>query len=234
MAATAQQPAEAAASALAEPAAAEPEPAEAAPKTYSLITGVRPQFGEGREEMGGGAYYEGPFRYSKRDGRGLLVSNAEGTERYEGEFANDFPDGAGIKTWANGSVYDGQFREGRKEGQGTLREPNGRTYTGQWKDGKRHGIGTQVLDEHTRYEGRWENGLQNGTGKYFDSRQETVYEGQWRNGHHQGDGLLRHKNGMREKLSYEHGMLKSKEALPLPTQYQPIKSKGGQSQLVAA
>ncbi|CAK0893151.1 unnamed protein product, partial [Prorocentrum cordatum] len=58
---------------------------------------------------------EGAFRYGKRHGRGVLVSNADGTERYEGEFRSDFPEGAGRKVWPNGASYDGQWREGRKD-----------------------------------------------------------------------------------------------------------------------
>lgn len=206
-------------------AAVEDPPADAAAvgeKTYELITGVRPQFGEGREEMGNGAYYEGAFRYAKRHGHGVLVSNAEGTEFYEGEFCSDFPEGQGRKVWPDGNTYEGQWREGRKEGDGVLEEASGRKYSGQWKDGKRDGIGTQVFDEISRYEGRWQNGLQHGTGKYFDSRAETVYEGKWKNGHYDGEGLLRHKDGAREKQTYENGMLKHREVLPMPTEYVPI------------
>jgi len=192
-------------------------------KVYTLITGVRPTFGEGREPLPGGGYYEGGFRHGKRDGKGVLSCNAQGTEVYEGVFELEFMHGLGRKTWPDGSVYQGAWQKGRKHGHGVLEEPSGRRYEGQWHDGKRHGIGTQRLDANSQYEGRWENGLQHGTGKYTDVKDASVYEGKWHCGAHHGAGLLRRKDGGREKLRYCHGMLELQEVLPLPTEYMPVK-----------
>mmetsp|Transcript_86683 Transcript_86683/g.245809 ORF Transcript_86683/g.245809 Transcript_86683/m.245809 type:complete len:219 (+) Transcript_86683:62-718(+) len=192
------------------------EAAGAVPDVYPLITGPRPQFGKGREEIAGGGFYEGSFRFGLRCGRGTLVLNGEGTERYEGEFRAEHHEGAGRKAWADGTVYDGQWLQGRKNGEGVLEEPSGRRYSGAWKDGKRHGIGTQVFDSDTRYEGRWDNGLQHGTGKFFDLKRGTVYEGQWQGGNHHGPGLMRNGDGSKERMLYSHGMLLPQEQLPSP------------------
>lgn len=203
-----------------------------APPPAAPEVGLRPQFGNAREELPGGGYYEGAFRYGRRDGVGVLAWDPEGLEKYEGQFKDEHMEGTGKKTWPDGSVYQGQWRNGRKHGEGTLEEAprpgetSGRSYTGQWADGKRHGKGVQVFDSRTRYEGRWENGLQHGTGKYFDrwdtsTKAGTVYEGQWVRGAHHGTGLLRKGNGDREKLTYLHGMLTEQEELPRPGVYAP-------------
>jgi len=195
------------------------------PKVYNLIEGVRPAFGEGRENLSGGGFYEGGFRHGKRAGAGKLVCNAEGTEVYVGQFELEFMHGFGEKRWPDGSVYQGLFHKGRKHGNGMFQEASGRRYDGQWCDGKRHGNGTQRHGsgpELQVYEGRWENGLQHGTGKYTDTKDGTVYEGRWQCGAHHGPGLLRRKDGVREKLRYCHGMLESQEVLPMPTEYLPM------------
>lgn len=198
-------------------------------KTYALITGVRPKFGEGREEIPGGGYYEGPFRYGKRHGAGVLVSNEEGTERYDGQFKNELIDGKGRKIWPDGSVYEGEWVQNRKGGEGTLDERGrGQTYTGQWRDGVRHGVGEQQYEKGHWYRGYWENGLQHGTGKFFDGEKGTLYEGHWHRGAHHGEGVLRSpglKTGddsLRERLVYSYGVLTSREILRQPFEYTPI------------
>merc|ERR1711957_118574 len=179
-----------------------------------VITGPRPMFGEGRELLQSGGYYEGGFRHGKRDGLGKLVCNAEETEMYEGQFELEFMQGRGWKCWPDGTVYDGQWQQSRKHGEGTLEEVKDRRYVGQWHDGKRHGIGTQRFDAFSQYEGRWDNGIQHGTGKYTEFRDGaifSVYEGKWHCGSHHGAGVLRRKDGAREKLVYCHGMLTVQE-----------------------
>ncbi|CAJ1445975.1 unnamed protein product, partial [Effrenium voratum] len=196
---------------------------EEAQAPASRIPG-RPEFGEGSEEMPDGSVYTGSFRFSQREGHGVLLLNAEGTERYEGSFLRGHFDGHGIRKMADGSVYEGQWRAGRKHGEGELRETcvPSRAYSGQWKDGKRHGFGVQQMDSHTRYEGRWENGMQHGSGRFIDARNETVFQGHWVCGAHHGNAVLRSKGGAREKLRYNHGMLVSVEEIPRPQVRLPV------------
>jgi len=193
-----------------------------AAKRLPVLEGVRPQFGAGREELPDGGYYEGPFRFGKRHGTGVLVANADATEHYKGQFALERFEGEGTKTWADGSVYAGSWKAGRKDGHGVLTETTGRRYMGQWFDGRRHGVGTQTFDMHTSYEGRWVNGQQHGTGKYIDTKGDTVYEGKWANGAHHGVGMVRSRAGGKERLEYQHGALVSREVLPAPTAFRPL------------
>eukprot|EP00747_Dinoflagellata_sp_TGD_P195219 gnl/TRDRNA2_/TRDRNA2_63553_c0_seq1.p1 gnl/TRDRNA2_/TRDRNA2_63553_c0~~gnl/TRDRNA2_/TRDRNA2_63553_c0_seq1.p1 ORF type:complete len:396 (-),score=64.48 gnl/TRDRNA2_/TRDRNA2_63553_c0_seq1:21-1082(-) len=197
------------------PVPAKPKPPPE-PKIYAPITGPRPQVGEGREEISGGGFYEGPFRFGRRHGAGLLVLNASGTDRYEGQFQDEFFHGHGRRQWPDGTAYEGQWEKGAKSGQGVLEEPKGRRYQGQWKQGKRHGQGIQVFDEETRYEGRWQNGLQHGTGKFFHTQSGRVFEGQWICGAHHGNGLLKMNDGSRQSLQCFHGMLTAKKDLWSP------------------
>jgi len=189
---------------------------------YQEIMGSRPKFGEGREQVPGGGFYEGPFRFGKRDGDGVLVSDDSGAERYEGQFKADHIEGFGCKVLADGSNYKGFWRQNRKDGEGILEEKNGRRYIGQWLDGKRHGVGTQVFDASTSYQGRWENGLQHGTGKYIDNNAGTVFEGKWNRGAHHGPGVVRKQDGRKEKRLYCQGMLTEQEDLAAPTVYPPL------------
>eukprot|EP00927_Polykrikos_kofoidii_P046690 TRINITY_DN40844_c0_g1_i1.p1 TRINITY_DN40844_c0_g1~~TRINITY_DN40844_c0_g1_i1.p1 ORF type:complete len:258 (-),score=40.13 TRINITY_DN40844_c0_g1_i1:203-871(-) len=189
---------------------------------FPLITGSRPKFGLGREEVPGGGYYEGPFRFGKREGSGVLVADESGVERYEGQFKEEFMEGVGRKVWADGCVYEGQWGRSRKDGVGIFEESGGRRYDGEWRDGKRHGVGTQVFDANTRYQGRWENGLQHGTGKYFDARDGSTLEGHWMRGARHGVCVLRRQDGSKEKFTYSMGMLTNSEELPPPTTYPPI------------
>merc|ERR1711904_332839 len=189
-----------------------PKPKLPEPKEYQLLGG-RPKFGEGREMLPGGGYYEGQFRHFKRHGEGFLIMDAEGTENYTGQFKDEFMDGYGRRVWKDGAVDEGYWAKGRKDGEGKFEE-KGRCYDGQWKDGKRHGKGTQVFDRLTRYEGRWANGMQHGTGKYYSEEDGSIFEGHWHNGAHHGIGILHKKDGGKERLQYHHGMLQSREVKP--------------------
>eukprot|EP00929_Paragymnodinium_shiwhaense_P009710 TRINITY_DN113988_c0_g1_i1.p1 TRINITY_DN113988_c0_g1~~TRINITY_DN113988_c0_g1_i1.p1 ORF type:complete len:275 (-),score=49.96 TRINITY_DN113988_c0_g1_i1:284-1108(-) len=194
------------------------------PAPFPLITGTRPKFGRGREEIPGGGYFEGIFRYGKRDGPGVLV-DCTGKERYEGEFRDDFPDGVGRKVFADGSSYEGSWKRGQKDGHGVLTENGGRMgrmYIGQWQEGLRHGVGKQILDCETVYEGRWDKGVQHGSGTYTDGRDGSFFEGRWLRGAHHGVGTLRRKDGIKEKLTYTMGMLTGREELSRPGYYPPL------------
>lgn len=196
-----------------------PKPTLPKPKEYQLL-GARPKFGEGREMLPGGGYYEGQFRNFKRQGDGFLIMDEEGIEKYEGQFRDEFMDGYGRRVWKDGAIYEGFWAKGRKDGEGKLEE-KGRCYEGQWKDGKRHGKGKQVFDQLTRYEGRWANGMQHGSGKYYSEEDGSIFEGTWHNGAHHGIGTLHKKDGGKERLQYHHGMLQSREVKPPPTLYRP-------------
>jgi len=139
---------------------------ETAAEQASLpVLDVRPKFGSGRELLDHGGYYEGSFRYWRRDGDGILVDVGRG-ERYKGQFRDEHPDGQGEKVWADESTYVGQWKRGKKDGEGTLSVPDGKVYTGQWKEGKRNGKGTQVFANKDVYKGQWANGVQHGKGTY--------------------------------------------------------------------
>lgn len=78
--------------------------------------------------------YQGGCNKDKANGFGKAV----GTDSYEGNFKNGFPDGAGKYTWKNGDYYDGNWKKGFKEGRGELHlHLNGTDslITGYWKRG---------------------------------------------------------------------------------------------------
>jgi hypothetical protein len=58
--------------------------------------------------------YTGKCKNGLADGKGI----AEGTDKYEGKFAQGLPNGTGKYTWSTGEVYVGSWKNGKREGQG--------------------------------------------------------------------------------------------------------------------
>lgn len=89
----------------------------------------------------------------KADVQGVLeYSNGE---KYVGQFARDFPEGHGVKTWpAQGTTkprrYEGQFSRGAPSGEGTLTVGNGLRYEGNWQRGAQCGHGVCVYPDKKR------------------------------------------------------------------------------------
>lgn len=80
--------------------------------------------------------YEGECKKGKANGKGMAI----GTDSYEGEFRNGYPDGAGKYTWKNGNCYEGTWKKGEIDGQGTMHYSlitgGDSTVTGFWKKGQ--------------------------------------------------------------------------------------------------
>jgi len=70
------------------------------------------------ERYGGTHYYQGNWVDDKREGKGLLRDQYEGT--YEGDWRGDRAEGFGKMTWRNGNWYQGGIFDGKPEGRGTF------------------------------------------------------------------------------------------------------------------
>ena len=57
--------------------------------------------------------YTGECAEGKATGKGKSV----GTDQYEGDFKDGYPDGKGMYTWKDGYYFVGAFKKGRKEGR---------------------------------------------------------------------------------------------------------------------
>ena len=60
--------------------------------------------------------YTGGCKKEKADGAGKSV----GTDQYEGNFKNGYPDGEGTYTWKDGHYFVGLFKKGEKNGKGNM------------------------------------------------------------------------------------------------------------------
>ena len=60
--------------------------------------------------------YEGGCEKDKANGRG----KSSGTDSYEGNFKNGYPDGLGRYTWNNGNFFVGYFKSGKRQGEGAM------------------------------------------------------------------------------------------------------------------
>ena len=105
-----------------------------------------------------GDKYDGNFKDDKKEGKGSFFYNEKG-EIYQGNFANDYPNGIGKYFYKNGDRYEGMFKDGKKHGEGILFFGNGGIYKGEFKNDLRHGKG-EFKNEfgHTKYE-FWDNGI---------------------------------------------------------------------------
>ncbi|MFZ1530129.1 MAG: hypothetical protein WAT19_15355 [Ferruginibacter sp.] len=83
--------------------------------------------------------YSGDCSGGKANGKGVAV----GTDRYEGDFVNGYPEGTGTYKWQDSSFYTGSWKKGRREGKGEMHYK--RKYqadsvlTGYWKKDKYNG-----------------------------------------------------------------------------------------------
>jgi hypothetical protein len=76
----------------------------------------------------------------KCEGKGV-ERTAEGELRYEGEWADNKPNGMGRMRCYDGGVYTGHVVIGSREGQGRLQLENGSVYEGGWEANVKHGAG---------------------------------------------------------------------------------------------
>lgn len=60
--------------------------------------------------------YTGACEKDKANGMG----KSSGTDSYEGNFKNGYPDGLGRYTWSNGNFFVGIFKSGKRQGEGTM------------------------------------------------------------------------------------------------------------------
>jgi hypothetical protein len=83
--------------------------------------------------------YTGDCVDGKADGKG----KAKGTDAYEGDFKEGYPEGKGMYTWQDGHYFIGFFKKGRKEGHGDMyfesAAGNDSVITGYWKKDKYFG-----------------------------------------------------------------------------------------------
>lgn len=167
----------------------------------------RPKFGTGREPIDGSGFYEGGFRYWRRDGHGVLLDKVR-SEVYEGQFRDERYHGQGTKWWADGSNYAGTWFNGKKHMEGVMTSADGRVYEGEWLEGKRHGKGKQVFENNDVYLGSWRDGAQHGRGTYYFA-DRGVFEGNWCRGAYHGEGRLMVPGHPVEHVTYTNGVLTS-------------------------
>jgi hypothetical protein len=67
--------------------------------------------------------------------------------------------GTGVQTWPDGTRYDGQWEDDLPDGAGTYRWAEGRVYTGSYKRGKMYGYGIFTWPSGDRYEVKWHDDL---------------------------------------------------------------------------
>ena len=101
-----------------------------------------------------GDRYIGEFREGLPNGTGVM-HYADG-KRYEGSWSAGVRHGSGSQQWNPGATmisYNGNWANDRPNGQGTLVFTSGQTYTGNLVDGKMHGQGKMTYADGDLREG---------------------------------------------------------------------------------
>ena len=89
------------------------------------------------------------FKNDKKHGKGIFFK-AKHNNVYEGDFADNLPNGYGIRYMAEGFkgnvIYRGKFKNGLFEGKGELRFSDRTSFFGTWNNGE------LITDDLKRYE----------------------------------------------------------------------------------
>ena len=86
---------------------------------------------------------------------------------YQGYWENNYRQGEGVFTYANGDVYSGWFRFGNKEGTGTYYSAaTNMKLTGEWKENKIVS-GNWELANGTLFQGKFNDNKPNGVGSWL-------------------------------------------------------------------
>lgn len=106
-------------------------------------------------------HYTGEFKAFKqrehypirgwRHGHGICLFG-DGSE-YQGNWKNDYMEGAGKMIYADGSYYEGRWRANQRHGWGIMHYQNGRKVYGKWKNGVFQREVPRFLRKYFRYFG---------------------------------------------------------------------------------
>ncbi len=67
---------------------------------------------------------------------------------YNGDLAENVPEGIGRMLYINEGDYFGRWKNGKKNGEGVYNYAKTKDiYSGSWLNGKKHGNGTYIFDE---------------------------------------------------------------------------------------
>lgn len=171
--------------------------------------------GLGKLSYRNGTEYEGDWKDGEWSGVGQYVAKNDtiisewnkgkangsticvlGDYQYEGQFANDLPNGTGSLYCLNADAlysYSGEWENGLRQGYGDAVYSNGDSYFGEWKNDAYNGVGRYRYANGDVYDGDWVNNLPSGKGQYIS--QTFKYGGDWLDGWIHGFGRIDFSNG---------------------------------------
>lgn len=129
---------------------------------------------------------EAEFVNGKINGRCVLLYR-DG-KKFNGQCADDQPNGTGRMTLASGELQIGTFRNGRQSGQGVaLSADRSGQYFGNFVDDKSSGYGTRIFPDGSWYQGDFADGFFEGDGVAVSADGE-YYRGHFKHGARDGEG----------------------------------------------
>ena len=115
--------------------------------------------GYGIEKYSDGSVYEGEFKNNFRNGKGTLIIDKIGVQKYIGEFKNDKISGKGRYIKNELKEYIGEWENNQVSGYGMLKDEN-ILHFGFFLNDKKNGYGACFYDSiNMVLIGKWENDL---------------------------------------------------------------------------
>merc|ERR1712232_503307 len=114
-----------------------------------------------------GSSYMGQVLNGERHGHGVWESKGSADQRsnrYDGQWCQDYQHGKGLQNWSDGRVYDGEFAYGKLSGFGRMTWDTGSGLMRYEGEDQKHGEGRFVWPDGCAYEGQWVAGKRHGRG----------------------------------------------------------------------
>eukprot|EP01097_Dermamoeba_algensis_P007849 TRINITY_DN5058_c0_g1_i1.p1 TRINITY_DN5058_c0_g1~~TRINITY_DN5058_c0_g1_i1.p1 ORF type:complete len:446 (-),score=60.14 TRINITY_DN5058_c0_g1_i1:174-1511(-) len=138
------------------------------------------------------SHYEGEWVDGKREGWGLMVTEAQ--DFYVGSFRDNSMEGEGVFYCQDGNRYSGSFVQNERSGRGVFEFVSGERYEGIFEKGEYSGQGIFTWADGTYCQGTFEAGAQRGFGEFVWSNGNR-YVGEFEKDARHGHGRLIQKDG---------------------------------------
>lgn len=147
------------------------------PEVYKPPVGFASNPKEPYNSLGNEIYfsYDGNWKAGKMHGRGVFMFDDEKT--YDGDFANNRPNGQGNAEYIDGRHYDGEWKDGEYQGKGTYWTDDGLKFEGEYALGRRNGYGKLKFPCGLVYEGEFHDNKPHGRGTMQSKLTGWAYEG---------------------------------------------------------
>jgi hypothetical protein len=184
------------------------------PEVYKPPVGFAKNPKEPFNSLGNEIYfsYDGTWKAGKMHGKGIFVFEDE--KSYDGDFANNRPNGIGNADYIDGRHYEGDWKDGVYQGKGTYWTDDGLKFEGDYVLGRRNGIGKLKFPCGLIYEGEFRDNKPHGRGTMRSKLSGWAYEGTFEKGFICGAGTIITPPPEKKRVIYYYAETREKVTLP--------------------